>query len=97
MTDAENQLWTSIRKKQPKGYQFYRQKIVGNYITDFYCPKAHLVIEIDGAQHYDESGKNRDLVRDTYMESLGLRVLRFTNREVFENLDGVMERIWEHL
>jgi len=48
MTDAENMLWLKLRRKQLKGYQFYRQKIIGKYVVDFYCPKANLVIEVDG-------------------------------------------------
>ena len=52
MTDAERLLWSKIRGKQLKGYQFYRQKILGNYIVDFHCPKANLIIELDGGQHY---------------------------------------------
>ena len=52
MTDAERQLWSKLRGKQLKGLQIYRQRIIGNYIVDFYCPKANLIIEIDGGQHY---------------------------------------------
>jgi very-short-patch-repair endonuclease len=97
MTDAENLLWTRIRNKQLKGYQFYRQKIVGNYIVDFYCSRANLVVEVDGGQHYDNGAKQKDRTRDEYMLSLGLRVLRFSDREVFENLNGATEKIWENL
>ena len=50
MTDAENMLWLKLRRKQLKGHQFYRQKMIGKYIVDFYCPKANLVIEFDGGQ-----------------------------------------------
>ncbi len=57
MTEAEKRLWYRLRKKQLKGYLFYRQKIIGKYIVDFYCPKANLVIEIDGGQHSSEAGK----------------------------------------
>jgi very-short-patch-repair endonuclease len=59
MTDAENVLWLKLRRKQLKGYQFYRQKIIGKYIVDFYCPKANLVIEIGGGQHYSEAARQR--------------------------------------
>ena len=54
MTDAEKLLWSKIRGKQFKGVQFYRQKTIGNFIIDFYCPKANLVIELDGGQHYND-------------------------------------------
>jgi len=97
MTDAERLLWSKVRKNQLKGYQFYRQKPIGNYIADFYCPKAKLVIEIDGGQHYLGEGKERDKERDDYMENMGLRILRFSNKEVFENIDGILEVIWEAL
>jgi very-short-patch-repair endonuclease len=63
MTDAENMLWFKLRRKQLKGRQFYRQKIIGKYIVDFYCPKANLVIELDGGQHYSESAKAKDRTR----------------------------------
>jgi len=64
MTDAENILWSKLRRKQLKGYQFYRQKIIGKYIVDFDCPKANIVIELDGGQHYSEAGKAKDGARD---------------------------------
>jgi very-short-patch-repair endonuclease len=97
MTDAEQCLWSRLRGKQLKGYQFYRQKIVGEYIVDFYCPRTKLVIELDGGQHYTEEGKKKDGVRDRFLEDAGLRVLRFSDRDVFENLQGVLEKIWSCL
>ena len=59
MTEAEKLLWEKIRGKQLKGYQFYRQKTIGNCIVDFYCPKAKLVIELDGGQHYSSKEKRK--------------------------------------
>ena len=97
MTDAERLIWSRIRRKQLKDCQFYRQKIIGNYIADFYCPKAKLVVEIDGGQHYSSAGKQKDKVRDDYMTQLGLEVLRFSDAEVFNDLDAVLEVIWRHL
>ena len=64
MTDAEKLLWSKIRDKQLKGVQVYRQKIIGNYIADFYCPKTRLVIEINGGQHYSAEGEEKDRLRD---------------------------------
>lgn len=81
MTDAENSLWLKLRRKQLRGYQFYRQKIIGKYIVDFYCPKANLVIELDGAHHYSETVKPKDRVRDEILREKGLKVLRFSDRE----------------
>ena len=97
MTDAERLVWAKTRRKQLKDRQFYRQKILGNYIVDFYCPKARLVVEVDGSQHYIEEGIKKDMLRSDYLRTLGLRVLRFSDREVFENLDGVIEKIYENL
>ena len=97
MTEAEKLLWEKLRGKQLKGYQFYRQKTIGNYIVDFYCPKAKLVIELYGGQHYSPDGKAKDRARDGYMKGIGLRVLRFSDKKVFENIQGVLERIWGNL
>ncbi len=96
-TDAEKYLWSKLRGKQLKGHQFYRQKILGRYIVDFFCPKARLVIELDGSQHYEEPGKEKDRVRDEALKGIGLTVLRFSDREVFENTDAVVEKIWNYL
>jgi len=97
MTGAERLLWSKIRNRQLKGYQFYRQKIVGDYIVDFYCPKALLIIEVDGSQHYSSEGIRKDKIRDGYMDSLGLRVLRFSDRDVFTNMEGVIGEMLKYL
>ena len=97
MTDAENMLWLKLRRKQLKGRPFYRQKIIGKYVVDFYCSKANLVIELDGGQHYSEIGKAKDRVRDDVLTKMGIKVLRFSDRDVFENIGGVMEEIWSCL
>jgi very-short-patch-repair endonuclease len=97
MTDAERLLWSRIRGKQLKGYQFYRQKTIDNYIVDFYCPKANLIIEVDGSQHYILEGKEKDRKRDNYIASIGIKVLRFSDKDIFENINGVIERIWNYL
>jgi very-short-patch-repair endonuclease len=97
MTDAEMLLWSRVRRKQLKGYQFYRQRTIGNYIVDFYCPKAKLVIEIDGGQHYFEEGVQADKLRDRDITNLGLQVLRFSNPDVLESMDEVLEHIYNKL
>ena len=97
MTDAERYLWTKIRMKQLKGYQFYRQKPIGDYIVDFFCPRAKLVIEVDGSRHYSDETTEYDRIRGEYLTSLGLRVLRFTNNEVMKNIKGVIESIIEEI
>ena len=97
MTDAERKLWAKIRRKQIKEFQFYRQKPIGDYIVDFYCPRAKLVVEIDGSQHLVGETIQRDRIRDDYLSSLGLRVLRLTNTDVLTHIDGVVESILENM
>ena len=97
MTDAEKMLWLKLRRKQLKGHPFYRQKIIGKYIVDFYCPKANLVIELNGGQHYSETGKAKDRTRDDALREMGIKGLRFSDRDVFENISGVMDEIWSCL
>lgn len=97
MTDAEQLIWSRIRKKQICDVQFYRQKNIGNYIVDFYCPKGKLILEIDGSHHYEEEGIKKDRVRDNYFDGLNLTVMRFSDIDVFKNINGILERIQEHL
>jgi very-short-patch-repair endonuclease len=96
LTEAERCLWTRIRLKH-LGYVFYRQKPIGDYRVDFYCPKAKLVVEVDGARHFKENTASNDRVRDEYIRSLGLTVLRFSNSEVLKNTDSVAEKIYGFL
>ena len=93
MTDAEMRLWAKVRRKQIKDCWFYRQKPVGEYIVDFYCPKAKLVIEVDGGQHFSDETAEYDRIRDEFLSNLGLRVLRFSNNDVMKNIEGVVARI----
>jgi len=97
MTDAEIILWSKIRMKQLNNCQFYRQKIIGNYIVDFFCPKYKLIIEVDGGQHYSDEMLSADRDRDETLRSMGLTVLRFTNVDIFKNIEGVVTRILENL
>jgi very-short-patch-repair endonuclease len=90
-------LWSRLRRKQLNNFQFYRQRIIGDYIVDFYCPRSKLIIEVDGGQHYQDEGDRRDKVRDDYMKNLGMRILRVSDREVLQNLNGVVERVYEVL
>lgn len=91
MTDAEKFLWSKIRNKQILAVQFYRQKPILNFIVDFYCPSANLVIECDGSQHYTDEGLEADRIRDHALEQLGLKVLRFDNRQVMGEIDAVVQ------
>ncbi len=97
MTDAERLLWSRVRRKQIKGAQFYRQKPLGNYIVDFYCPAANLVVEVDGGQHYTEEGQTKDRQRDDYLASLDLKVLRVSNLDVLKEIDAMLQVIWENV
>jgi very-short-patch-repair endonuclease len=90
-------LWQKLRQKQIKGRAFYRQKIIGTYIVDFYCPKANLVIEVDGGQHYSVIGKTKDSIREIALREMGIKILRFADRDIFENMGGVIEAIWHCL
>ena len=96
-TDAERRLWSKLRLRQLNGFQFYRQRIIVNYIMDFFCPKAKLVVEVDGGQHYSGEKQKSDFKRDEYLKRIGIKVLRFSDREVLTNINGVVERILENL
>ena len=76
------------------GLKFFRQYGVGGYIADFYCPRLRLAIEIDGGGHYTAEGKAYDLAREEMFVELGIKTIRFSNREVLNQLDSVLERIW---
>ena len=87
MTKQEKHLWYDFLKCYP--IKIYKQRIIDNFIADFYCHQAKLVIEIDGAQHYTPEGKEYDEFRTNVLESYGLLVLRFTNSDINERFDGV--------
>ena len=91
MTKEERHLWYDFLRQHP--LKFYRQKPIGNYIADFYCLSAKLVIELDGGQHYESSGQEKDRVRTQSLEAMGLCVLRFSNLDVMKNFDGVCKAI----
>ena len=91
MTKEERHLWYDFLREYP--VRFLRQKIVGNYIVDFYCRQANLVIELDGSQHFEEAGISRDTKRTEFLESHGLRIVRVPNNEINRNFRGVCEYI----
>ena len=90
LTDAEQALWNKVRRKQIRGVQFYRQKPLLNYIVDFYCAKAELVIELDGGQHFEPEFLQKDIDRDKALGALGFHVLKFDNRQVLTEMDSVL-------
>lgn len=93
MTDSERAFWKIVRKRQLCNLQFYRQKPIGNYIVDLYCPSAKIVIELDGSQHFTEDNLIKDKMRDGYLMQLGYKVLRFNDLDILKNKEGVIDKI----
>ena len=91
MTKEERRLWYEYLHDYP--YRFRRQVTFGNYILDFYCAAARLAVELDGSQHYEPAERLYDERRTEYLNSLGIRVLRFSNLDVLRNLHGVCQQI----
>src|SRR6185295_4671347 len=91
MTAPELKLWTCLRSKQFHSLKFRRQHGIGPYIVDFFCSEKQLVIEIDGDSHAEIVQLEKDRQRESYLSSLGLRVIHYTNHEVMTNLDGVLQ------
>ena len=92
-TAAESALWEQLRAGRLRGIKWRRQVSIGNYIVDFYCPKAHICIELDGHEHYTMQGDTRDYDRTVFLNSNGIKVLRFENREIWEDINRVLETI----
>lgn len=91
---AEAVLWTVIKNRNIDGFKFRRQFSIGPYIMDFYCPEAKLGIELDGAGHQTLDGVKYDKVRSDYLlREQGIRVIRFENRDLYYNLEGVVKEI----
>ncbi len=90
-TPQENHLWYDFLRTYT--FKFQRQKVIGNYIVDFYCDKAKIVIEIDGSQHYEDLSKEYDAERTRALEQIGLKVLRFSNYDINVSFYEVCERI----
>ncbi len=99
MTKEEKRIWYDFLKRLP--ITIHKQKVIGEYVVDFYCASAKVVIEIDGSQHYEDEGKLKDIERDKYLNEMGIKTLRYSNYEVNTNFDGVcydiLRNIKEHL
>ncbi len=91
MTPHERKLWYMFLKNYP--VKIYKQRIIGDYIVDFYCAGAKVVIELDGSQHYDNKDLIYDSKRDHFLESLGLKVYRIPNSEINDHFRGVCEEL----
>ncbi len=95
MTRQERHLWYDFLKSLP--ITFHRQKVIGNYIVDFYCAQHKLIIELDGSQHYEDQEVIKDKKCDKYFNSLGITVLRYSNLDVDKNFRGVCEDILKYI
>ena len=89
MTETELLLWERLRKNKNRGYRFRAQHPIGKFIVDFYCHEALLVIEIDGSIHQTEIVAERDKGRELEISKLGIKVVRFTNNDIYDDLDNV--------
>jgi very-short-patch-repair endonuclease len=92
-TDAERIIWSDLRDNRLAGGSFRRQVPIENYIADFVCHAAKLVIELDGGQHFSDQGEQADAARSAVIEAQGFKVLRFSNHDVMTNRAGVLETI----
>ena len=95
MTKEERHLWYDCLKQLP--VTVHRQKVLGRYIVDFYVASSKLVIELDGSQHYEEAHRKLDVQRDAYLNSIGCRVLRYSNADINYRFHNVCQDIWNHL
>ncbi len=95
MTPWERKLWFDVLKNLPQ--KFTKQKKIGNYIADFYCAKAKLVVELDGSQHYDKENILKDKERTNYFNSLGIKVVRYSNRDVDNHTEAIAQDLFNML
>jgi very-short-patch-repair endonuclease len=91
---AEVLFWEQVKNRRFKNYDFDRQKIIGNYIVDFFCANCKVVIEIDGGSH--EYKQESDEKRDAFLRGLGLEVIRISHRDIRKNMSGVMDMLFDH-
>lgn len=96
-TDAEKLMWYLLRNRQLANAKFRRQHPIETYVAGFYCHEHQLVIELDGGQHFEDSGVEKDARRTARLNALGIEVLRFDNREVLTNIEGVLQRVYERV
>ena len=95
MTPWERKLYYLFLKNLK--FKFYKQKLIGSYIVDFYCGSLKLAIELDGSQHFDDEHLKYDAERTNYLNSLGIKVLRYTNEDIDKRFNGVCEDIYKNL
>jgi len=93
LTPAEAKLWSTLKSGQLQGRKFRRQHSIGEFILDFYCPQEKLAVELDGAGHFTASGNLHDAARTDYLNSVGIRIIRFENKLIWSALDSVLHSI----
>jgi very-short-patch-repair endonuclease len=96
-TKSEIRLWFYLKNDKMMGYDFHRQKPIGNYICDFFCIELMLAIEVDGLSHEFEEVYKKDLEKDAFLSSLGIAVLRFSDNDVLNNIDSVIKAIEDRI
>jgi very-short-patch-repair endonuclease len=96
-TYYEKIFWRYLRGSNLGGYKFRRQQGIGPYVVDFYCPEANLALEIDGDSHYQTGAAKYDKVRQQFIEKMGIKVVRFTDNDIRDNLDEVLEIVLQKL
>ena len=92
-TLSEVLLWNELKARKINGYQFMRQKPIGKYIVDFYCSKLNLAIEVDGDSHGYKNEIVRDQLKDKYLTSLGIHIIRYDDSDVKNNISGVIDNL----
>jgi very-short-patch-repair endonuclease len=92
-TKAEQLLWKHLKDSRFLNLKFRRQQGIGRYIVDFYCPDCKLAIEIDGDSHFEENSQEYDNIRTEFLNAEGIKVIRFTNTDVYKNINGVLEQL----
>ena len=93
MTKAEHVLWYYLRGRQINSHKFRRQASIGRYIVDFYCAEAKLVVEVDGDTHFEPEAEKYDQEREKYINSKGVKIIRFTNLDIYNNIEEVVKEI----
>jgi len=93
MTGAEIKLWSALKNRQLCNKKFRRQHRIRNYVVDFYCPELNLAIKVDGESHYSKTGMQHDRKRDQILNNLNIKVIRFMNQQIYDNLGGVLKEL----
>ena len=97
LTPEEAVLWTQLKSHKLNNSKWRKQHPIGSYILDFYCPGAKLCVELDGSSHYTYQGAKEDAVRTAFLNTKGIKVIRFENRLIWDNLQGVLDIILQEL